>query len=137
MVERGLQGAHRGVDDRRVRFTVRIRKLAQYPAASLRTHPARLRADAAVLVLLRVEETLCPARGARPGASLHDRPQEFRIVVRRTREHASGRPADVGAIEIEPDTASKSMNVLLAETRVGAAEAGERAGRASFHAVGE
>ena len=88
-------------------------------------------------MLLRVEETLCPARGARPGASFHDCSQELRIVVRRTREHASGYPADVGAIEVEPDTASKSMNVLLADTGVGAAEAGKRARRASLHAVGE
>jgi hypothetical protein len=120
-----------------MRFTVRIRKLAQDPAASLRTHAARFRADATMLVVLRVKETFCPARGARPGASLHDRSQEFRIVIRGTREHASGRPADVGAIEIEADTASKSMNVLFAETRVGTAEAGKRAGGAGFHAVGE
>jgi hypothetical protein len=90
-----------------------------------------------MFVLLGVKETLCPARGARPGAGFHDCSQEFCVVVRRTREHASGHATDIRAIEVESDTAPESMHVLLAEARIGTAEARESAGRAGLHAVGE
>ncbi len=106
-----------------------LRDGGQQLSAGLLAPAARFGAHGAVLhPVLTVLLTLVAARPAGPCACLQDRASDAGVVLRLPAQHAAGRLADVGAIEVRTDALAKVGDVLLAE-------AGVRTRGARLHAV--
>lgn len=86
----------------------------QQVGARLLTAPAGIGADGTMLVHRRVLRALRAADLAGPLASLHLAAQQTPIGLGLARQEPAGRIADVGAVEIEADTAYQLLHHLLA-----------------------
>jgi hypothetical protein len=87
-----------------------------------------------VFVLLRVLGAFVAARTTRDQARLELRSQQSDIRVMLAGEHASGCDADVRAVHVQTNTASKHVDLGLAETCIGACTAALSAIEASLDA---
>lgn len=93
------------------------------------TPSAGLGADATVLhAMLGVPLALLATEPAGRGASLEGRRHELRFAGSLARDDAAGRLTEVGAVEIEPDSADQHGDIGLAQTRIST-------GRASLRTV--
>lgn len=90
--------------------------------------PARLGADATVLVVIGVPLAFLPGRPAGLGAGLNDCLGELRHELGLPAENPPCRSADVAAVLTQTDTADQHSDVAFAE-------AGIRAGGAALRAV--
>ncbi len=77
-----------------------------------------------MLHVLRMPLALFTAQPTRPGAGLKRRPRHLRIERRLSREDLASGVADVGAVEVEPNTAGQHLYVPLAEAGVRAGGTG-------------
>src|SRR5436190_23389795 len=91
-------------------------------AARLLAAAAGIRADPAVLVMLRVPLALVAATLARLRARFDDCPRHGRVVFGLPAGHSAGGDADVGAVEVEANELRQHLHVPLGVT-------GERAQR--------
>ncbi len=93
----------------------------QEAIARLLAAAAGFGADAAMLhAVLPVFCTLVAAELARLGARLEGRAEHRRIAGRLARHNPAYGGAEVGAVEVEVDTADEHLRVLLSEAGVGA-----------------
>src|SRR5262249_4732354 len=99
--------------------------------AGLLAAAAGLGADAAVLVVVSVPLALVAAGTARRRASLDGRTDDAEVGLRLADDDAAGRDTGIAAVEAQADAADQVADVVLGETRVGAA--GARGG--AFKAV--
>lgn len=90
--------------------------------------PAHLRADAAMLMVVRMPFALLPANAARQGARLDHRSRELRLELRLPREDLARGAAHVSAIQAQANAADHGAYVGLAEV-------GVRARGAAFRAI--
>src|SRR5262245_44204434 len=74
-----------------------------------------------------VSRTLFGTLPARKLAQLERAAQKLQVRLLLPRKHVPGGLAHVGAIEIQPDASSEHLDVVLAEARVYARDAGLRA----------
>ena len=118
-----------------MRLAVRVGEISEHPAAGFGAAPAGLRADATMLVVIRMFVTFCPTRGACPGARFHDRAHELR-VGETAGEQTRRRPTEIGTVEVEPYTLLERGDVGLVETGVRAGETSKLAGDTRFDTVG-
>ncbi|SFK57898.1 hypothetical protein [Methylocapsa palsarum] len=95
---------------------------------------ARISADAAMLMMLRMAPALCFAKTAKFRASLQDSAQGGSIREGLPCCNSPGYGANIGAIEIQADARPKVRNHVLTETSVGASRAGLCAIKAGFNA---
>jgi hypothetical protein len=97
--------------------------------------PASLRADGAVLVLLRVPLALLGTGAASQAAGLEHRAQRALVASRAAGSHRAGSNAGIGAVLIEPDALRQLLDHVLAEACIRASGAGLRAVEAGFDAT--
>lgn len=103
--------------------------------ARLLAPAARLGAHTAMLMVLGVALALFSAVAARLHTRLEDRCHHRRLNLGLPTQDLAGRLADVGAIEVEADTARQLRYISLGEARVGASGAALCAGEALLDAA--
>jgi hypothetical protein len=82
--------------------------------------PARLGADPAVLVHLGMRRALVSAAPADGDARLEQRPGDVGVVLGLPAHHPDRRRADIGTVKVEPDALDQVLDLLFAQTVVGA-----------------
>lgn len=105
--------------------------------AGLLAGAARLCADPAMLVVLRMLLALRGAQLAREHADIELAAQQLHLWLLLPRQNAPSRSANVTAILVEPDAAAEHVDLLFTETRVRACDARLRAIEASVDASSE
>lgn len=111
-------------------------KSRQQRIAGLLTAAACLGADATVFhAMLTVLLALVAAKLAGLGARLEERPTQRRLEGGLAGQRVSSRGADIGAIEVETNTADQRLHLLFAEAGVGAGSAGLRTVKAGADAL--
>jgi hypothetical protein len=100
--------------------------------ASVVTSLTCFRAEAAVLVHAGVTAALFSAGSAGLRTSGKLRLQRLRARASEAQQHRSGRLADVGTVEVEPDAARELADMRLGQAGIGAGEASLDAGEASI-----
>jgi hypothetical protein len=111
-----------------------IGELSQHCPAALRSAMTGIRADAAVLVDVRVLLAGLRAHCARPRTCL-DLRSEKPCVRKAPGEHARRSPSDVRAIEVDANAAPQAGYVLFREAGVRASDAHDLRFDAGLHAL--
>jgi hypothetical protein len=88
--------------------------------ASLLTIPARLSADAAVLVLTCVTLALLRTNPAGNSTGANHLPNDLLVGPRSAARHRAGRIANVSAVKIEPNALRQLLNTILTKTGISA-----------------
>jgi hypothetical protein len=114
-----------------------MRHAARGRNAGLHAFPAGVGADSAMFMLLRVTLAFLSAQTAGGSASIQHPPEDFLVGTGPARRDASGHVADIGAIEIEPDTLPQILDHLLRKTGIRAGGACLSAGIALLDTVNE
>lgn len=104
--------------------------MRRHSSALLGTPTARLGAEAAVVVVLRVPLTFCGAGVAGHGARAAQLPRQWPSASHGPRR----RRTRLGAIPVEPDALHEHLDVFFLETRVRAHLSGDEAWDAGFEA---
>jgi hypothetical protein len=103
------------------------RERTQSVLTRLLASAARLGADTAMLVMVRVPLTLVGTPATRLNARLHNSAREFRHELRLPAQNSSGRNADVAAVLTRGDAAQLLLHVRLTQAGVSACRAALRA----------
>jgi len=105
--------------------------------ASLQASPAHFRADSAMLVHPGVFLAFLRAKPARGGAGVQHPADHLFVRPGSAGGEPAGDIANIGAIEVEPDTLGQRLDHILGQTGIRAGSAGLGAGVALFDATNQ